>query len=257
MGNVPGVEFDEGGRFHRFPTDEARRLSGKIHVGMRTADGIKKVPYEFEFFCNSFIIPKDPTEYQANIHGLKMLNLEGLERQYEKNLSFEGRVFGSAEHVVKFLLQDTTESQLRPAVEAIVAYQREQDTAKAEKRAPRITEADVQIDADIMEIIHRLDIVPKDLIKLYELRDYRVAQREQQMEEPDPYDDAEELRNLSEQRKFEIKLTRDLSAVVSGFKTKLLKRIRNLEKIRHLRKITLDRDGFQSEIQTALTNEKE
>ncbi len=225
LSNVPGVEFENNGDFFKFPTDEARKLGGVIHVGLRTAEGIKKVPYEFEFFLNSFIIPDKPDEYQENIHGMKMLSLEGLQKQYQRNLSFEGKVFEETGHVVKFLLQPEIETILRAAI--------------AEKQAHSDDPENAQIPQEAFRIIQHLDIGLDDLATFYKTKEQLKGKGPTITLTKDHGDGTSEVVQQAFERGQEIALTRELSMVISGFKTKVLKRMRDLKRLQKLQRIEL------------------
>jgi hypothetical protein len=226
LSNVPGVAFDDDGRFHRFPTDEARKLSGVIHVGMRTADGIKKVPYEFEFFLNSFIIPDHPQEFTENIHGMKMLDLEGLQKQYQKNLSFEGKIFKRSDQVVKYLLRPEIEGVLKAAI--------------AEMRAHKENPKEAQINARVLAIMNKLDLGLADFDRFYERRDSVLEGVNVESVREGLEEEVLDYLQLAQNRSKEIAVVRELTTVLSGFKTKLHKRINNLNRLRELQRIEIE-----------------
>lgn len=103
LGNVPGVRFDNSGRFKQFKGEDAKVLSGTITMKVNTSEGRKTFSYPFEVFYQSRMVKNETASKGEKLRGLNVLNLEGLQKQYGENLKFESRVQQSADEVAKFL----------------------------------------------------------------------------------------------------------------------------------------------------------
>jgi hypothetical protein len=92
------LDHGENGPVHISSLDGARIIRGSVHLS-------EGEPYPFEAFLNSSIVPSK--EYQAHIiDGLHVLNAEGLNAQYAKNLELESRIQKYVEAIKQFIDSD-------------------------------------------------------------------------------------------------------------------------------------------------------
>ncbi len=111
--NIPGVKFANKGRYKRYKGEEVRRLGGVLQVEVQGADGPVKVDYPFEFFYKSIMV--DPQAFQRRkdtAFGFKVLTLQELRKQYDRNLRHESRVFRNTKEVAEFLLDPSVEEKI-------------------------------------------------------------------------------------------------------------------------------------------------
>ena len=209
LARVPGVKFERDGQFGGFPHQEAKVLKGTIPVTFEAEVNGQKTtlekPYEFEFFYKSSRILEDrdlaePIAYK----GFKFLNPGALLRQYDKNLQFEQKIDKGVQRITSFLT-DPKMSQLRLAVEA------GQTPASVETAATILEANNSPADARLLaEGLRDLELKADDLQNFYRLQD-----------EIDKLEDAHEVAAAQ-------KLIEERAIVLSGLKTKLEKRIKNV-----------------------------
>lgn len=107
LGRMENVEFDNGGKFIEIPGEEMKKLAGKLMLEVGEAEEKKRVAYDFEFFYKSRVVsPELANGRTIDAHGLKALNLDGLQGQYERNLQFEGRIDKAVKEIVDYLHSD-------------------------------------------------------------------------------------------------------------------------------------------------------
>ena len=93
-----------------FATNEdGEVVRSSTHDGAKMVQGFlnfdAEIPYQFEAFLNSSFVP-DRKEYIHDIAGLRVLTVEGLSKQYERNLAMEEQVVGKVRDIKKFLDSD-------------------------------------------------------------------------------------------------------------------------------------------------------
>lgn len=109
--NVPGAWVANDGRPMRLQGEDAMKFSGLIPVEYEINGEKKKAEYEFEAFLNSNIVTEDVTRNNVRrMHGFNVLSLEGLRRQYEKNLRVEGAIDADVEMLSQFLVSEDPEA---------------------------------------------------------------------------------------------------------------------------------------------------
>ncbi|MEK7105596.1 MAG: hypothetical protein AAB865_02855 [Patescibacteria group bacterium] len=108
--NLPGIEFEREGRFGVIKRDEARILSGTLHIETG-AQHMPVVRYPFEFFTvDSKIIPPNVFRKRQRLQGLNVLSLEGLQNQYINNLSFETSLHRRVSEIIAYLIKPEVRS---------------------------------------------------------------------------------------------------------------------------------------------------
>lgn len=112
LARVPGVELKNNGQPKRLAGEDAYRLKGVMEVPVEIEGEKTMVKYPIEAYLHSNIV----TDRVANgtvrrMEGLNVLNLEGLRRQYERNLSVEGRIDENVEKMTNFLESSHPEAQ--------------------------------------------------------------------------------------------------------------------------------------------------
>lgn len=192
--NVPGIEFDNEGKYRRFPGEDAVILSGIIPIKAGTSDGEKIVEYEFEVFLNSRLIQERVMDQKKFICGFNVLTLEGLRNQVVNSLSFETKVEEASTKIVTFLLE--RESRIRNELEQ---WKRD--------------EANFVPSDELIELTHRFRLSPQNLVDFFnEVDDYRALNADENPEVA----------------------TSSMAKILAGQKTKVKKRLRNLETIKNL-----------------------
>jgi hypothetical protein len=109
---LPGAHINNEGRPKRIQGEDAMKLSGTVPVRFEVNGVEQQAEYEFEVYLNSSIVTPDVT--RNNIRkagGFNVLNLEGLRRQYERNLRVEGKIDELVEQISQFLESDEPHAQ--------------------------------------------------------------------------------------------------------------------------------------------------
>lgn len=220
------------------PGEDIKILSGQRVFDVEIDGKKEKVAYDFEFFLNSRMVRQEAA--RGNViesHGLKILNLDGLQRQYDENLNFELKIDAQVKGVVDYLKSNAPE--VRQFKAEMMAVQEDDNVALTEPT---------------MEIMQRLDIPPEDMKKVLEIQaelDYvdvstdipitRLSAEglvERFLAAQGEVKDAAEV----DQLKATYKHTQDLIAkraeLIAGNKTKIWKRDLNLVQLARLRSQT-------------------
>jgi hypothetical protein len=189
---VPGIQLDRDGEFKTFPTDQSRLLSGEILMRLSEED-TEDYAYPFEIFQDSFLLPDNIERFQQRERGLTVLSLEGLKRQYEKNLAFENRIQDFVDTMERFLLQ--------PEIN-LAAFDMNEELDKHE--------------IDMADLEEQLEMNKAQMQEFYKLRD-----------------SADRSINEKEREALE----QDIVKLLSGLKTKIEKRKKNIHQLQELLKI--------------------
>lgn len=197
---LPGVEFENEGKFKRIGSDNAQVLAGRINLGVEVNGKMQAIGYPFEIFQGSRMVTPDVQKNSTEASGLRVLNLEGLQQQYLNNLKFEQAVGKSTSEVADFLLNDAVEDSVRGELKTALA--------KAETGEPH------EVSPKLRGIMEGLSLSPDELEDFYEQVDAMRAEGE-----IDPQD-----------------LAVKTSRILAGFKIKIPKRLKNVSELQELRK---------------------
>jgi hypothetical protein len=202
LANVPGIKFDNQGKFQRFPGEDARKLSGEIPIEMKVdgKDTVVNVP--FEAFYRSNIVTKDIMRHQEKVRGLNILNLEGLQRQYLANVLVESKVKQSTDKLVDKLTNPFFESTLRKQL----------DNVTSGKQA--------EPEHWVSELLQQLDLTTEELQEFYQ--------------EKDKFEKSA-IKDPAAKAEYDKKIT----GLLAGRKAKLPKRIKNIEQLKAAGKIEI------------------
>lgn len=198
--NVPGVKFKNEGKFITLANGEAKVLAGEIMMSAETNLGAVTIAYPFEVFFKSVMVNDEVGRHQTTIKGLTVLDLEGLQRQYLNNLSFEMKVRKAIDEVVDFLKDSDIEAQLR-------------GLAVRAKAGIGIGEGQ----QEEMDLLNRLRLTVDDVARFYEIQDT--------LKKPD----------LDDEKKN--KLLKEVDTLLANSKTKIPKRLKNVKETRSLRAV--------------------
>ncbi len=200
LARVPGVFFDNNGKYKKIGEDECKVLSGRIHVAVETQPGVvQPVEYPFEFFQNSRMV-NNVADERTKIAGMNVLNLDGLQGQYLNNLKFESQVGQRADEVMNFLNNETIRQKF---TRELAAARQSED---GEVFEPSVA---------LMETLKKLSLTPDKLEEYYKvLQTADLATTEQQK---------------NESKKDQIAI------LTGGLKDKSAKRLVNIEKIKKLK----------------------
>lgn len=189
--------FENDGAFKIFPTDQAALLAGHIDVEIESDRGeIIRVQYSFEIFADSFLFNKDTIKKQTeHVHGMNILTMEALQRQYIKTHEFETRIDEEAKKVIDILS--------RQDVQEILAEYFESSTSGSTGRHMYPDEAKV--------ILERTKLTPQEAKDFYNIK----------KQFDDPMSDNEHKRGLEQ----------EMIHIVSGFDTKTNRRKEKLESL--------------------------
>lgn len=202
------VHYSNDGQLKRLQGQETQKLSGYIDFLLpeeQETEG-QKYRYHFEVFFNErgsdYLFDtqmKKTTEKKMG--GIRVLSLEGLQRQYGKNAQMEYRVENAVKHLFRLLTQD-------PSTVAVIAQ-------SFQEMAQDSSTIDQDSNGGLRSILQSLGMSLPDLAQFYHL--YK------EYEESDA-DSA--LHNI---------LWTKITAVLGPFKAKPEKRERRIEEIREIR----------------------
>lgn len=166
--------------------------------------------YPFEFFLNDQgthrLINPDTFKMSSNVDSLNILDTEGLKRQYIENFNLENRQFKQVEKILEYI---TNNSEIKELINSIFEQ--------------RLKNGEWPADENYNFILEHYGISGDDLAMIYRLNSelqqaYRSGDEEQ-----------------VEMRRGQI------SKILSGQKSKLAKRSRNIQALNDLRSIELNR----------------
>lgn len=180
LSSHPGCHLEQnGGQPYTVSTlDKAWIVRGDMDL---LIDG-QTARYPFEVFLNSSLVPSEE-RFMTKIEGFKTLTMEGLQKQYAKNLAVEKRIQEAADEVIMTLID--------PEVRNILTGREEGE--------------------DYEKIIRKLELKPQDATDFYKLYDELVGDADEAL---DPH--------------------QSLTMQVGAMKTKIVKRLHDLETISRL-----------------------
>ncbi len=205
MNNVPGFQETKS---ELVLAGDAEAFNGEIIMQVETKDGPVKANYPLEFFFGSFIVDKDVFKHTEKAAGLNVLSMEGLQSQYANNLEFEKRVGKGVQDVARFLLQDggtNPDGEQIPEVASLMKEQLSQENITSPLA---------------VEIMKRFGLTKEKLAHFYKIVDEVGG------------DEEGSVAVLEEQ-------IGEISKTLSGFKTKIPKRAKNLREIREASKLEI------------------
>ena len=166
LSNMPGVVFDNDGQFKQLPSGDAKVLAGSVIITTEQGD----VKYDFEFFNESRIVPKDVLRQRTQVDGVYALNLDGLQSQYLNNLELEGRVDREVGRVMGFLNQD---ARIRSEVESGALTEEVAELLESLKLSPADAKYFFQLQDQIAQAPNEADrqsLISRRAILLTELK---------------------------------------------------------------------------------------
>ncbi len=154
--------------------------------------------YEFEFFYKTRIAPESATKQAITYDGFKILNPDSLLRQYDMNKTHEGRVDREVRKVVDFLTN--------PELQAFrIAVENDQDI-------PMMSD-------ELAEAIRGLEMKRSEMKHFYQLQNSI-----ERLESDTLVEGSEEYKTLQQ-------AISDRATLLSNYKTKLWKRIKNVQQL--------------------------
>jgi hypothetical protein len=226
MANMPGVQFNNEGKYKQLPGERNLVLSGSVLVRERNAQGqVHDVKYDFEFFNESRIVTEDAFRKRTQIEGVSVLSLEGLKSQYLNNLSLETKIDRNVQDKVAFLtgdmLRQAQDTERRRAIaegrepEELVLPEGwvDPDQIRSEVRSGKIG-------AEVAELLDRLGLQEEFVKRFYDVQKKIDA-------EPD------------EKKRQELITQRSVLLSGPGLKTKIPKREESIQKIKRAEQIEL------------------
>ena len=118
LSKVPGIEFDNDGKYGHFLGQPTEILSGTVDIRTETPEGSIVIPYDFEFFHQTRIAGNNAMRDTKQLEGLPVLGFEGLMTQYKNNLELESRVEAGVEKVAAYLTEPAIAARIRGEIEA-------------------------------------------------------------------------------------------------------------------------------------------
>lgn len=142
------------GEYGTIPGQDLKILAGKRVFDVQIDGKPAKVAYDFEFFLRSKMVPREVVRSSSTeSHGLRILNLEGLQDQYARNLDYETKVDQAVKQLVEYLHMDDPEVNKFKA--EIMAVQEEDNVALTDRT---------------LEILKHLDVGPEDMKHALEIQ---------------------------------------------------------------------------------------
>jgi hypothetical protein len=236
VNNVPGAWVANDGRPIRLQGEDAMKFSGLIPVEYQVNGETKKAEYEFEAFLNSNIVTPDVTRNNVRrMHGFNVLSLEGLRRQYEKNLRVEGNIDTNVEQISQFLVSDAPEA--KAFVEEVQSAQSKSELS--DKAREILNHLDVGIDdvKDAIRLQDEISTISKQIeadVRSEELAE-KVKEKFENIGMQEVAESAvnEELSDVVARAQQNSKALQTLvgqrSQVLAGRKTKTAKRLASIE----------------------------
>lgn len=203
LAHVPGIVFQRDGRFGTFKGQEDTKiLAGEFPVTYEAmVDGKSQQQtkmYEFEIFYKTKIAPEAETKQSITYDGYRLLNPDSLLRQYEMNKAHEGRVDREVKKVVDFLTS--------PELQAF-------------RRAVEDNQPIPELDKDLAEGIRNLALKRSEMERFYALQG--AIER---LESDTLVENSDEYKELQQ-------AISDRATLLSNYKTKLWKRIKNVQQL--------------------------
>lgn len=241
------------GEYGTIAGQDLKILAGKLIYPVEIDGKSEEVAYDFEFFLNSKMVTRDVVRDRTlTSHGLKILNLDGLADQYERNLQYEVKTDASVQRVVEAL--HTTDPEAKAAVDK---FKSEILSIQTERSEPDNEDADLQTLDDVAltdqtrDILHRLEVSPAEMKKVFKIQDELDAIK---AAEAVPYEklsaegvfelytkayreagDDERADRLEKTYKHVQELISKRATLLAGAKTKIWKRDLNLLQLARLR----------------------
>lgn len=142
------------GEYGTIPGQDLKILAGKRLFDVQIDGKPAKVAYDFEFFLRSKMVPQEVVRSSSTeSHGLRILNLEGLQDQYARNLEYETKVDQAVKQLVEYL--HTDDPEVKKFKSEIVAVQEEDNVALTDRT---------------LEILKHLDVGPEEMKRALEIQ---------------------------------------------------------------------------------------
>ncbi|MFZ2681991.1 MAG: hypothetical protein WAZ14_02780 [Patescibacteria group bacterium] len=153
-------------------------LSGQVKVlaGKRISEEMvngemQKVAYDFEFFLNSRMVRQDMARaHTTEAQGLRILDLAGLQIQYEANFAYESNVNEVVQQFVEELHTKDPEKQA-----GLQAFKREimslPEVRDDNGEVIEDQEEDVALTDETRAALQRVDLSPHDMQKVFKIQD--------------------------------------------------------------------------------------
>lgn len=235
---------DHPGPYGKFPGQDLKILAGKRLYEVDVNGKSETIAYDFEFFLNSRLVQRELAEGNTTeAHGLKILNLDGLQRQYQGNWDFEARVNADVTKAMQALTPQTPEQKLELAnIKAELASLASEREDEAD---------DVVVTEPTARLLAQLDLHPRELQRVFAIQQ-KIGELEQELTLPfeklshaglmeklaeaqatlGNTDRAARLKSAYEQTQ---SLVSERATLLAGTKTKLWKRDLNLLQLAKLR----------------------
>lgn len=161
----------EPGKYGKFPGQETKILAGQQVFDVEINGKSEKVAYEFEVFLDTYIVPHEAaTDLAIESHGLRVLNLEGLTDQYQKNLDFELKVNDAVVKKIAELKQDSPEMKNFRA--EILSIDTEGDEPRKEVGEEDLENADkVALTEETTKLLQHFEAGPREMKRVFEIQD--------------------------------------------------------------------------------------
>ncbi len=233
------------GEYGSLPGQDLKILAGKRMFDVEIDGKPEQVAYDFEFFLNSRMVQQDMARGNTTeAHGLRILNLEGLQRQYQENLNFELKINSAVQNIVAEL--HTTDPEKLPLLKAF--KQEIMSLAEGEEAESD----DVVITDQAREILTSLDIHPREMKEVFKIQAEldeieskseipfaRLTQEgfmERYVEAQRAAGNVDKAKELEKTYKHTQELISKRATLIAGTKTKIWKRDLNLIQLARLRK---------------------
>jgi hypothetical protein len=237
------VEFDHEGKYVTIPGEEMKKLAGKFVFNAEVKNGeeteVKPVKYDFEFFYKSRVVSPELAQGRTlERDGLQILNLEGLQKQYENNLEFEGRI----ENNVNALTEELQSEGGNDFRTELAAWDGETPLSQETRNVLDHLEVKAEDMKEVFELQQKIDAIDaqekKTTSRLADLQKLQVSYRSLQLDKKLAEIQNESAALAEAARKGEDEKRKLISAraiLLAGTKTKLWKRELNVLQLARLR----------------------
>ncbi len=234
------VVYDgEPGDYGTFPGQDTQILAGQRVFDVELDGKKEKVAYEFEIFLNTRVVPQRAArELAVESHGLRVLDLEGLKEQYQRNYDYEVKVDEHVNKTVAELHKNTPEAK-RFKAEILGIQSRDQAEAQDIEEGD-----DIALTDETRAELEKLDVGARAMKRAFEIQaeldateaKYKVPFAklneegifERYVQALIDLDNEEKAQEIVDAYRGVQKLVSERATLLAGTKTKLAKRSLNL-----------------------------